>query len=211
MYNKILTKADRKKYSKLIEEMFTLVPEMMARKIPEANVNQAFIIDMVLNVNREGDKVLCVGSYEDTAYEYLKLKKLDITGICPEQNYSLREYMEIVKGLKTFDTIFATSVLEHIDNDEEFIEDICKLLNPNGIAILTVDFKETYNPNDKRSDKKPDVDYRLYTSKDYKRLSKVLENNGCYFVDEFVANSKPDFSYEGIKYSFSTMVFKRLK
>lgn len=209
MYNKILTKADRKKYSKLIEDMFTLVPEMMARKIPEANVNQAFIIDMVLNVNRKGDKVLCVGSYEDTAYEYLKLKELDIIGICPEQNYNLHEY--VGKENNTFDIIFATSVLEHVDNDEEFIEDICKLLNPNGMAILTVDFKETYNPNDKRSNKKPDVDYRLYTSKDYKRLSKVIEDNGCYFVDEFTATSKPDFTYENIKYNFSTMVFKRLK
>ncbi len=209
MYNKILTKTDGRKYKKLIEDMYTLVPEMMSRKIPEANVNQAFVVDTVLKINREGDKILCVGSYEDTAYEYLKLKELDIIGICPEFNYNLHEYME--KENNTFDIIFATSVLEHVKDDEEFIEDICKLLNPNGIAILTVDFKETYNPNDKRSNKKPDVDYRLYTSNDYKRLSKVLENNGCYFVDEFIATSKPDFSYEGIKYGFSTMVFKKLK
>ena len=40
--NRILTNQDRELYKPLIEKMFEVCPEMMSRKISEANVQQAF-------------------------------------------------------------------------------------------------------------------------------------------------------------------------
>jgi hypothetical protein len=206
MNNRILTNHDRYIYENLINEMYTLIPEMMSRKIPEANVQQAFMVDTVLKTYTKGDKVLCVGSYEDTAYEYLKIKGIDIIGICPEQNYDLHTFLTKNRNI-FYNIIFATSVLEHVEKDEEFIEDMCKLLSPKGIGILTVDFKEGYTSKDK----KPTVDFRLYTSKDYIRLSRIIEKYKCFFIDQFRIDASPDFLYEGITYNFATMVFKKVE
>jgi SAM-dependent methyltransferase len=208
MLNRILNQVDRIKFEPIIQDMYKELPAMMSRKIPEANIQQAFMVDFIYPKYSKRE-ILCVGSYEDTAYEYLKLKELDITAIDPEENVDLHTYKE--HSDKTFGLIFSTSVIEHVEKDEEFISDICDLLSKNGIAVLTMDFNDTYDPKSKATSHKPSVDYRLYTSKDYIRLGKILESKGCIYIDEFIADSPPDFTYENSKYSFATMVFKKVK
>lgn len=205
MHNRILNEQDRKQLQPLIEEMFKTCPEMMSRKIPEANIQQAYIIREVLKKYRPGDKVLCVGVYEDTAYEYLKTKGIEIVGIDPQVNTDLRTFAK--QTTEKFHIIFSTSTIEHVANDAEFIQDICNLLEVGGYAFLTADFREDYKPGIP----KPSVDYRLYTSADYKRLSKVAGDRNCFFLDELIPDVTPYFHYENADYSFSTMVFKKLR
>jgi len=207
MDNRILTDKDRNRYKPIINKMLLAVPDMMARKIPRSYVQQAFVIITVLKKAKKKSKILCVGSYEDTSYEYLKYLGYDIFGISPETNdFTLRKFLLTKPG--SYDIIFSASVMEHVQDDTEFIKDICSLLNVNGTAILTVDFREDWDETKPR----PSVDYRLYTSKDYKRISKILLEHNCFLTDEFIPGAKPDFELEpGMVYSFSTMVFKKLE
>ncbi len=207
MKNRILTNKDRKKYKKLIEDMYITIPDMMSRKIPEANVQQAFAVDMVKSYYSENKSILCVGDYEDTAYEYLKATGYNVVGISPEHNYDLHTF--ITKVNQKFDIIFSVSVIEHVKDDIQFINDICKLLNPSGVLIIIMDFNNNYGTAVKTP--KPSVDCRLYTQKDYTRLVDVLDKYSCVLVDEFSVDAEPDFEYEGCKYSFSTLVAKKVK
>ena len=102
--------------------------------------------------------------------------------------------------------IFSTSVLEHVDNDELFMQQIADLLAPNGVAILTCDYNDQYQLGDSI----PDVDIRLYTQKDLKqRILPLLKD--CYLVDEPQWDCpNPDFVYAGkYRYAFATLVFQR--
>src|SRR5688500_14134222 len=89
--NSLLTNEAREYYKPIIEQMFTLCPDMMSRKIAEANVQQAFVFDFVSDIYRHGDDILSVGSFEDTAYECLKKVGISVRGIDPETDISLHD------------------------------------------------------------------------------------------------------------------------
>ena len=208
MRNRILTDRDRKKYAPLIKEMYKVVPAMMRRKIADAVVQQAFGVDMVMNRYQKGDDVLCVGSFEDTSFEYLKNIGYVMTDIDPQTNgLDLNAFKNSTD--RKFDIIFSISVMEHVEHDKGFIIDICSLLKPGGLAILTVDFREDFHTSRKGATNKPVGDYRLYTKADYDRIAMILAKKDCFFVDEFVVNAEPDFVYGGLTYGFSTMVFMK--
>ena len=63
---------------------------------------------------------------------------------------------------QSFDIIISTSVIEHVEDDEQFINEMAYLLRVGGSGILTCDFKDNY----KKGDDIPDADYRFYTKKD---------------------------------------------
>ncbi len=238
MKNRILSEKDKKQFSGIIEDMYKVLPEMMKRKIPGSEVQTAFAIDYLLNRSKN-KKVLCVGSYEDVTCVYLKTKGINIVEIDPVINYDLHTFKSNTKD--KFDIIFSVSVIEHVQDDELFIKDICELLNTGGVGLLTMDFLENQPTNDstinfltvegikngirmgreKRMElrrlqdamskfKVPVGDYRLYTTSDYKRLSNVMEKYSCFMVDEIVADVEPYFEYNNCKYSFSTMVFRKV-
>jgi len=205
MINRVLTNKDRIKYKPIIDDMLVKVPDMMARKIPESYVQQAFAIDFIQRKYKTGNTILCVGCYEDTSYEYLKLKGMNIIGIDPLINYDLKGFLKTTND--KYDFIMSVSVMEHVSNDSEFIKDICHTLKVGGTAVLTVDFNDQW----KAGKPKPSIDYRLYTTADYKRLASVMANENCFLVDEISGNVDPDFTFEGSKYSFATMVFKKFE
>ena len=207
-FNCILDNDARIQYQPAIEELFALVPDMMARKIPEANVQQAFVLDTVQKFASRlaSPKILCVGSYEDTAASGLKNLGYLMEEIDPALNYDLNTFFHkssTVKG--SYDIIFSTSVLEHVQDDELFMTQIAELLAPGGTAVLTCDYNDQYKPGDKI----PIVDFRLYTQKDFKqRLLPLLED--CFLVDIPRWDCpNPDFTYEGCRYTFATFVFQK--
>lgn len=201
--NRLLDDKDREYLAPLISEMHRAVPEMMSRKIASANVQQAW---MLQNVRLTAAKrILCVGCFEDTAYEVLKREK-HTAGIDPQCNWDLATFRPMVLPDERFDCIFATSVIEHVPDDEQFIRDICALLIPDGVALLTCDFLASWKPGDP----KPAEDCRFYTPADYERLGAVLESCACYWLDRPNLEGAPDFEYHGHRYSFATMVFKHL-
>jgi SAM-dependent methyltransferase len=67
---------------------------------------------------------------------------------------------------QSYDFVFASHVLEHVQNDEKAISEIRRILRPNGIAILpvpivatkTVEYPEA-NPNEANHCRAPGLDY----------------------------------------------------
>lgn len=207
--NNILDNKARKLYAGTIEQMFGYLPDLMKRKIPEANVQQAFVLDTVYKVISTIEKptVLCVGSFEDSASESLKILGFDIEEVDPMVNYDLGTFMTKPTTIKnSYDVVFSTSVIEHVELDDEFLMQIAALLKKGGVAILTCDYCDTY----KDGDPKPAVDFRFYTQKHIKEklLPKLV---GCRLIDEPQWDClTPDFYYDGFNYTFGTIVLKKL-
>jgi len=208
--NRILDNDARRLYRPAEDKLKELVPITMAKKIPEANVQQAFVFDTVSRFipQYKTPKLLCVGSYEDTASMALIKMGFKVEEIDPTQNYYLQEYVAKPSTIKnSYDIIFSTSVIEHDPDDESFMRAISSLLSPGGVAVLTCDYKENW----KIGDDKPDVDARLYTKSDLEnRLLSYMDN--CQLVDKPQWDCpNPDFNYLGkYQYTFTTFVVKKI-
>lgn len=203
-YNRLLTNADREQMAPVIEEMFVAAPEMMSRKIGAANVQQAWVLETVRKTGAKS--VLCVGAFEDTALETLRVRNPDIhlTAIDPSLNYSLHDFQKVNRD--TFECVFSTSVIEHVQDDEQFVRDLCDCLPTDGVCILTADFRADWQPGQPV----PATDVRLYTPADIERLGRVLGSKNCYWIDTPELSGAPDFHYQGHDYSFVALVFKKL-
>lgn len=205
-YNRILNNESRELYRRTISYLFKILPNTMKEKIPEANVQQAFVFDTIVRKlkNYHDPKILCVGSYKDTACMGLKKMGIELQEIDPIYNYSLEQFVtkpDIAKH--SYDIIFSTSVIEHVMDDNAFMKCVSDLLSPNGILIMTCDFKEGW----KQGDKKPGVCERFYT-KD--KLTGLMENmKGCTFLDEPNWNGEPDFKFGSFNYSFASFVIRK--
>jgi 2-polyprenyl-3-methyl-5-hydroxy-6-metoxy-1,4-benzoquinol methylase len=219
MYNKLLNDKERTFYEKALKEIFSYCPDTIKNKVPEANVQQAFVLDTVKTFSNTHSKILCVGAYEDTASETLRKLNYNITEIDPlDSVWKPTNHAHIIKTTlndfynkdqkEKYDIIFSTSVIEHVENDELFVHQICDLLNDNGYGILTCDYNNSY----KEYMKKPSVDYRLYTKNDFlNRFSNILKNNNCYILEPYDWSGEPDFNNGEAVYSFATFVFKKEK
>ncbi len=209
-FNRILDNAARQQYKPIIDTLYRLLPEMMTHKIPEANIQQAFVLDAVHQVacRFESPEILCVGSYDDTAAAALKKYGYRMDEVDPVLNYDLNTFMHkpsINKG--SYDVVFSTSVIEHVRDDELFVTQISELLAPGGTAILTCDYNDQYKPGDVI----PQEDFHMYTQKDFmERLLPLL--NDCSLVDEPQWDCpEPDFVYSNYRYTFATLVFRKNK
>ena len=204
--NRILDNVARELYKPAVDKLTELVPEAMSRKIAEANVQQAFVFDTVHRylLRYENPKVLCAGSHEDTASMGLIKMGCKIEEIDPMLNYSLQEYFtQFATAKNSCDIIFSTSVIEHVADDEFFIKCVAGLLAPGGVAVITCDYKEGWEPNEP----KPKGIERFYTQRDLRdRLLPAMGN--CRLVDEPQWSCpNPDFNYWGIyQYTFATFV-----
>lgn len=207
--NRILDAEARKLYEPTINMLWKLSPETMKKKIPEANIQQAFVFDTVLRFINEykNPKILCAGSYEDTASISLKRLGLEIKEIDPMINYSLQEYTTKPNTkYNSYDIIFSTSVIEHDPDDKSFMRSIDKMLAPGGMFIMTCDYKNNWVPGDD----KPTVDMRFYREIDLtKRL--LSYTNNCQLLGEpSWEPSQPDFNFLGkYQYSFASFILKK--
>jgi SAM-dependent methyltransferase len=203
--NKLLTDEAREEYASTVERMRSLCPEMMARKIPEANVQQAFVYDLVKKTYVYNDTILCVGCYEDTAYISLVMDGYNVYGIDPLTDGKTLDNLYQLHYNK-YHIIFSTSVIEHVEDDELFITEICRLLEPNGTAILTMDFRNDYH----RGSPLLPGSARFYTKYDLEyRLGKIIGDNGCHFINQPDWEGEPDFWFQGYNYSLATLVFRK--
>lgn len=203
--NTILDDNKRVFYAPLIQTMKQRLPNEMARKIERANVQQAWMVETFFNLANKESHHLCVGSYEDTAFAYLLTERYNITGIDPVINHSLHDFANMQN--QQYQIVFSTSVIEHVENDEEFITDMCRLIEPGGYGLLTCD----YNPNYPNVPK-PIVDARLYNDFDLNtRIPTLLQSNGFAIYGDINYTGNIDFHYEGCNYAFATIVFWRTK
>ena len=207
--NRILDNKARELYAPAIDKLTELVPKTMSKKITEANVQQAFVFDTVHRYlsQYQNPKLLCVGSYEDTASMSLIKMGFKVEEIDPMINYYLQEYFTKPTTVKnSYDIIFSTSVIEHVPDDESFIRCIADLLTTGGVAVITCDYKDGWKPNEP----KPECNARFYTQHDLRdRLLPLMSN--CHLVDEPQWDCpNPDFIYLGkYQYTFATLVVKK--
>lgn len=200
--NILLNNSERELYKEAIQELYTLCPETIKRKIKEANVQQGFMLDMVRKLCTKESRLLCVGSFEDTACESLLKLGYNVTPIDPSINTDLDGFFSTQPGL--FDVVFSTSVIEHVQDDETFMDKICQLIKPGGYGVLTCDFNNSYV----LGASKPSVDYRLYTKHDLlDRLHKILVKNNCKLYGDINYDGIPDFKFVYDIYSFATYTF----
>lgn len=205
MNNTVLTDTHRENLKPSIDELFQLLPEMMSRKIARANVQQAFAFNYIKENFDTSVKMLCAGSHEDTCCHGLLKLGYNIVTIDPVHNYDLHTYCRL-NNYQQFDVVFSVSVIEHVPNDDEFIDDICKSLKPGGTCVLTCDFKNSYKPGDYI----PHEDHRLYTEHDLLvRFKNILDNNNCTILGDCDYSALPDFEYANVYYSFATYVFTK--
>lgn len=210
-FNRILDNQARKLYTPTIDKLFQFAPATMAKKIAEANVQQAFVFDTVYrHLNRYSNpKLLCVGSYEDTASMGLQKLGCSVEEIDPMINYYLQDYISKPTTLKNhFDIIFSTSVIEHDPDDKSFLECIEQLLAPGGMAVITCDYKDGWKPGQP----KPEVDARFYTKDDMQnRMLSYMPQ--CELVDQGNWDCpNPDFFYLGkYNYTFATFTVQKKK
>lgn len=208
-FNRILDDTARIEYAKTIGRLTELTPEIMAKKIPRANIQQAFIFDAVKSFAAKfaSPRILCVGSFEDSAAVSLKKAGYVIEEIDPVINQlDLNGFYRLPTTKPgTYAIIFSTSVLEHVKDDEQFMTQMADLLAPGGIGILTCDFKEGYKVGD------PVIggDYRFYTKQDL--LQRIVgQLKDCTLVDSPQWDcSSPDFDLGGFRYTFATLVFRK--
>ena len=205
-FNKILDDKARAYYADTLDWLHELTPEMMKRKIPRANVQQAFVFHTFKQFYRPGAKVLCVGSHEDTAFDSLKKLGIPMEDIDPVKDFDLNGFYQLPTTRKShYDIVFSTSVIEHVQEDDLFLSQIQDLLAPNGVGIITCDYKDDF----KEGDYIFPGNYRFYTQKNLKgKFQNVLSR--CELVDQPHWNCpKPDFFFEGQTYTFATFVFKK--
>ncbi|MBV9064355.1 MAG: methyltransferase domain-containing protein [Methylobacteriaceae bacterium] len=209
-FNKILDDRSRAAYSATLADLHRLAPEMMSRKIERANIQQAFALDTARRILKDiiNPRILAVGSFEDTAVEALRREGYQITEVDP--NVSGMTLLDFYRAnsprLGSFDLILSVSVLEHVENDVQFVRMIGEFLKPGAHAVLTVDFAESW----KEGGQKPTVDHRLYTTQ---RIVEVLMPaiGNCVLVDVPTwAEGREDFEYEGSTYGFGSFVFRKL-
>lgn len=207
-FNRILDDAAREELAPATSYLARAAPDVIARKIPRANVQQAFVLDAVTHFATRivNPRLLCVGSYEDTASMALIAGGADVLELDPVVNYDITTFVtKPDAGLGTYDVVFSTSVIEHVVEDEAFATACASLLKPGGVAVLTCDFREGWRVGDPM----PKEDQRLYTTRDL--LDRVLPAmSGCELVDEpSWTTAVPDFEFGGTKYSFATLVVRK--
>lgn len=208
-FNRILDDRARFEYADALKELGRLAPEVIARKIPRANIQQAFVFDTVRRLAKErtNPRILCVGSFEDTAAVSLKQIGVVMEEVDPAvNNMTLGDFYALPTTQRgTYDIVFSTSVLEHVEDDETFVRQIADLLAPGGVCVLTCDFKEGY----RKGDPLISADYRFYTKEDLAgRLMSKLPD--CRLLDSPSWDCPhPDFELAGFQYTFATLVFKK--
>lgn len=209
-FNKILDDRSRLGYADGLAALEKHARDMLTRKIARANIQQAFALETAQAhlANIANPRILAAGSFEDTAVETLRAQGYRIDAVDPNENgMTLQDFYRSPQArLGSYDLALSVSVLEHVEDDAQFVRLLSEFLKPGGLAVLTVDFKEQW----RAGMKKPEVDHRLYTTKDIcERLMPAIGD--CALVDlPTWSEGVEDFEYEGSQYGFAGLVFRKL-
>lgn len=112
-------------------------PKYTTRKIIELVPDKSSVLDIgcghgkILRLLKSGKNCEVYGiDISSVAIEMMR--KAGVEGeVCNAEDL-------VLKTGKKFDVIIASHILEHLDNDEEFVSRCSKLLNPNGFMIVAV-------------------------------------------------------------------------
>lgn len=207
--NRILDDSARVELEEVIEYIANTDLELTKRKVPRANVQQAFTYKVIDTICDQSTalRILCGGSYEDTAFETLKAEEYPaekLIGIDPTYGTTIETY----KSDELFDIVFSTSVIEHVVEDFNFIEKLAEFVAKDGYLIVTCDFKREYIVGDSNC---PTTSFRFYTPLRLQQIVDLLTPMGFVLADEPTWDEgEQDFEWEGHHYAFATLVAKRV-
>ena len=87
-FNKILDDRSRTAYQTALADLELYAPDILARKIERANIQQAFALDTVerFSAGLTEPRILAIGSFEDTAVAVLRAKGFRIQEVDPNVN-----------------------------------------------------------------------------------------------------------------------------
>lgn len=199
--------SENDKYKKEFDLMEEHAEDMLKRKIHSSLHQSAQILHHILNNISDDSILLSVGAYDDLPTEVLTGMGYHVAKIDPVINMDLHEYRMSPKHNK-FDLIFSTSVIEHEQNDEQFIIDMCDLLKPGGLCLFTCDFKPDYV----HGDPLPTTAVRFYTKGRLIYLLDSADTHGCKPTNKHEWNITPDeldFQWEGIDYCFAGVSLRK--
>jgi Methyltransferase domain. len=208
VFNRILDDTAARSYRPAIDYLFQHMPELMARRTPAANVQQAFVLDAVVRfvAGNRHPVILSIGDCQDVVVGCLQRSGYAVEEVDPLVNYALSMYMtKPTCRRSSFDVVFAASTIEHVANDGQFLKEIEELLIPGGIAILTCDFNDHVFPGGGMLT----ANRRLYSRRDIlDRLVPMISR--CELVD----SPKWDRSNLGVpcgkyRHTFASLVFRR--
>ena len=206
-FNRFLTMKDLQTFSSSIAQLKKLAPDLMNRKNKLANSQQAFIFDVTKSlIKNKSKKILCVGSYEDSAYEALYRLNYNIDAIDPLLNYDLNDFItKPTTKKKSYDLIFSTSVLEHVYDDISFIKQCELLLKKGGYLVFTCDYKKDF----KNGDSIPGTNFRFYNKEKIKEILKSVPKLQAIDKINFEENNKGWFTND-FKYTFCAITLKKI-
>lgn len=204
--NRVLTIEDRVNLQPVIKELSDLAPDIMKRKDPETVFQNAFIFQQAKSLAKKGDKLIIIGGYEDPIGPSLIKLGYDITITDPliDRRDMEAVWKESLLFDIRYDMVICCSVLEHVEDDVSFIKQIYDILKPNGIAILTTDYKSNWQ----EGMAKPDSDCRLYTSTRLHYLLDQLPKNSCLDKANW-ENIEPYVTCESSNYAFCSLAFQK--
>lgn len=207
-YNRILSKKDLDTYKSSIKNLIKIAPDMMSEKDPQAINQQAFVFSAILNlIKNKKDKLLCIGNFQDPTYESLYKLGYNIAGVDPVLNYTLDNFIKKKSTIKrSYNLIFATSVLEHIKDDINFLNKCQILLDKGGILILTCDYKNDYKINDPL----PGTNFRFYNRESINIILKKFPYLKPIDTLDLDTDNK-NYYGDNIKYTFCCLVLKKVK
>lgn len=206
--NKVLNPADSDLALEHILEMGN--PALWGRKIPGALFQYSYLLGMLTELGANNANVLVVGGYEDPIADYCHrtpgqfryvqevdpcINGLDLHGFLENHSY--------VCG--TFDFVVAASVLEHVEEDSEFLDDILRALKPDGVALLTVDYKNDW----RRGDPLVPTQLRFYTEYELNCLADYINDRVAWIEEKDWFPIGNYFHFGGVDYAFAAMTFRK--
>jgi 2-polyprenyl-3-methyl-5-hydroxy-6-metoxy-1,4-benzoquinol methylase len=210
-FNTLLDDGARAYYESSIRALWRAAPATMQRKIPEANVQQGFMLAAVESLLRKlgSGRILCVGCFEDTACLTLQALGYDVDAIDPDLNFDLAAFKASQPSkVCSYSVVFSTSVIEHVPDDEQFVRDLVEMAAPGGAIVLTCDFRDDWTPDQQ----KPSSNYRIYTARDMDRLLGAMGQVELIDTPDWLAHY-PDFSISEfgttMHYGFATLAVRR--
>ena len=110
-------------------------------------------LNLINSFNTDGKNLLDIGCGTGDFLNICNRRKWNVTGIEPNKrarNISISKKINTLEDIekvenKTFDVITLWHVLEHVTNVYEYIENIKKLLKPNGVIIVAVPNYKSYD------------------------------------------------------------------
>jgi SAM-dependent methyltransferase len=204
--NRVLTPADREALRPAIAELARLCPDIMARKIPEAAFQNAFIFAQAKHTLRQGDSVVVVGGFEDPIGPALRELGYDVDISDPhlDGRDARAVWLDSVRSGRRYDVVVCCSVIEHADDEAQFVRQLYQVLRPGGVALLTTDFRDDWQEG------MPAPDQRLYTAERLRWLAGQLPE-GSLLAPPSWGPYEPYFEFNGVRYCFCSLAFRRLE